>query len=449
MAESLPRRDFLRTSAAAALSAPAVLRAQNNNDKLNIGWIGVGTRGYAGLDWLHKAVPDNVAVTAICDTYTGHLARAKDRIQTIYGIAPKTYDDYRQLLADKSIDAVFIMTPEHLHHDMTIAALRAGKNVYIEKPLAHTIEEGFDIVNEWKKSGKIVQVGTQNRSAPYNMAARKYIEEGKLGKIHFCRVYNQKEWNNFPTVPDSNPPQAFDWDMWNGPAPQAKFNTNFVRNWNHFWRYSGGDIINDGIHQLDLARWVVGVDYPSSVYGTGGRYDSTGAAETPDTQIVTYQFPKMVMTFELTLYTPYMHKIAPVIRQSKEMFPFWPQCATRIEIYGSSGVMYLARHGGGWQVFGPPKLQEGVCVARNKGLFPDPEHKENFFQAIRTRKTPNADVEEGHRSTLLAHYGNISCRLGGQKLVIDRTTEHIIGNEQAMALFKRTYRKPWVIEENI
>src|SRR5215813_10612038 len=127
MSDRIPRRDFLRTSAVVVVfGVLAILKAQNAGDKLNIGWIGVGTRGYAGLDWLHKAEPQGVGVTAICDTYSGHLARAKDRIQTIYGITPKTYNDYRDLLADKSIDAVFIMTPEHLHHDMTVAALRAG-----------------------------------------------------------------------------------------------------------------------------------------------------------------------------------------------------------------------------------------------------------------------------------------------------------------------------------
>jgi len=221
MAEGFPRRDFLKTSAAAALSAPAVLRAQNANSKLNIGWIGVGTRGYAGLDWLHKAVPDGVAVTAICDTYTGHLARAKDRIQTIYGITPKTYNDYRDLLADKSIDAVFIMTPEHLHHDMTIAALRAGKNVYIEKPLAHTIEEGFDIVNEWKKSGKVVQVGTQNRSSSLYKKAKEMVEQGQIGDIHYVRAFwyrnsapNDPAWR-YVVPPEANPENT-DWPKFLG-----------------------------------------------------------------------------------------------------------------------------------------------------------------------------------------------------------------------------------------
>ena len=228
MPDRLPRRDFLKTSAAAAaLSAPAILKAQNANDKLNIGWIGVGTRGYAGLDWLHKAEPQGVAVTAICDTYTGHIARAKDRIQTIYGITPKTYNDYRELLADKSIDAVFIMTPEHLHHDMTIAALRAGKNVYVEKPLAHTIEEGFDIVNEWKKSGKIVQVGTQNRSSSLYKKAKEMVEQGMIGDVHYVRAFwyrnsapNDPAWR-YVIPPEANP-QNTDWQKFLGSGAQAR-----------------------------------------------------------------------------------------------------------------------------------------------------------------------------------------------------------------------------------
>ena len=144
-----------------------------------------------------------------------------------------------------------------------------------------------------------------------------------------------------------------------------------------------------------------------------------------------------------------MFKISPIIRQATDKFPYWPQCATRIEIYGSEGLMYLGRHGGGWQVFDKPKLQSGVVKAQMKGLFPDPEHKENFLHCIRTRQTPNADIQEGHRSVLLSHYANISCRLGGEKLVIDSKTEEIVGNDKAMALFKRDYRKPYVIEDNV
>src|SRR5947209_18206678 len=183
MADELNRRNFLKAAAIAA--GPALISAQGANDKVNIGWIGVGTRGYAGLDWLHTAAPNDVQITAICDTYQGYIARAKDRMATIWGATPKTYVDYHDLLADKSIDAVFIMTPEHLHHDMAIAALRAGKHVYIEKPLAHTIEEGAEIVKEWEKADQkakvICQVGTQNRSSSLYKRAKELVQQGMMG----------------------------------------------------------------------------------------------------------------------------------------------------------------------------------------------------------------------------------------------------------------------------
>ena len=162
-----------------------------------------------------------------------------------------------------------------------------------------------------------------------------------------------------------------------------------------------------------------------------------------------FDFDALVLSFELTLYTPYMLKISPIIRNSDTEFPYWPQCATRIEIYGSNGLMIVGRHGGGWQVFIRPKLHEGVVKDQKKGRFPDPEHKANFVDCVRTRKTPNADIEEGHRSILLGHLANISYRLGGQKLIIDAKTEEIVGNDEAMKLYRREYRKPYVVEDNV
>jgi len=297
MADGLPRRDFLKT--AAVLGAPAFLKAQGANEKLNIGWIGVGTRGYAGLDWLNKATPGEVAVTAICDTYTGYIARAKDRIQTIYGITPKAYDDYHDLLADKSIDAVFIMTPEHLHHDMTIAALRAGKNVYIEKPLAHTIEEGFDIVNEWKKSGKIVQVGTQNRSSSLYKKAKEMVEQGIIGDVHYVRAFwyrnsapNDPAWR-YVIPPDANP-QNTDWPKFLGPAPKRDWDPQRYFQWRLYWDYSGGISTDLLVHQTDIVNFVLNKTMPQSCMASGGIYRWTGKTDdrdVPDTLSALYEYP--------------------------------------------------------------------------------------------------------------------------------------------------------------
>ena len=188
------------------------------------------------------------------------------------------------------------------------------------------------------------------------------------------------------------------------------------------------------------------MDYPSTAYCTGGRFSTQGAAETPDTQFAVFEFPEMLMTFEQTLYTPYMLKTDGGIRDG-DMFPYWPQNTTHIELYGDQGVMYVGRMGGGWQVYVRPKSRKPVVKDQMYGRFPDPVHKENFVRSVKSRKRPNADVEEGHRSMLLVHYANISYRLGGRKLQIDPKTERILDDPEAMGLFKRAYRKPWVVEE--
>ncbi len=369
------------------------------------------------------------------------------------GQAPVCVQDFRKALDNKAVDAIVVATPDHWHCLATIWGCQAGKDVYVEKPLSHSPWEGRKTVEAARKYQRIVQVGTQNRSAAYNMSAKKYLDEGRLGKIHLCRVFNQKgsqeSQSNFAAVPDREPPAGFDWEMWNGPAPEGRYNPNCIDHWHSLWRYSGGDICNDAVHQLDLARWLMGVEYPKTVCCPGLPYDDEGIAETAQTQVATFEYANLLMTLDLTLYTPYMLKISPYIRESLTEYPYWPQCATRIEIYGTEGVMYVGRMGGGWQVFGRPKREQPVLKDQDNGRFPDPEHKENFIHCLRSRELPNADVEKGHRSTLLAHYANISYRLGGQKLRIDPQAEQVIDNPQACELLKRTYRKPWVVPEEV
>ena len=284
------------------------------------------------------------------------------------------------------------------------------------------------------------------------MAAKKYIEDGKLGSIHLCRIFNQKPpWGMSPIVPDSDPPAGLDWNIWNGPAPEHPYNASMHRSWHHLWRYSGGDIANDASHQIDIARWMLGVEHPKTVYSTGGRYatdPATLVAETPDTQMALFDFDRLLVSFELTLYTSYMLKTCPQVRND-DLFPLWLQNSTRIELYGTEGVMFIGRMGGGWQVFVRTKDRKPVVKDQMFGRFPDPEHKENFIQCIRSRELPNADIAKGHMSCLLIHYGNMSYRSGSEKLTIDPATDHVVGNEEAMKLFKRQYRKPWVLEEEV
>ena len=297
MADELNRRNFLKTAALAA--GPALVSARAANDKVNIGWIGVGTRGYAGLDWLHTAAANEVQITAICDTYQGYIARAKDRMQTIWGNTPKTHVDYRELLADKSIDAVYIMTPEHLHHDMTIAALKAGKHVYIEKPLAHTIEEGFDIVREWQKTDRIVQVGTQNRSSTLYKKARELVQQGMIGDVHFVRAFwyrnslaNDPAWRY--AIPPEATPQNTDWNRFLGTAPKHDWDPQRYFQWRLYWDYSGGISTDLLVHQTDIVNFMLDKTTPKSCMASGGIYRWTDKADdrdVPDTMSAIYEYP--------------------------------------------------------------------------------------------------------------------------------------------------------------
>jgi predicted dehydrogenase len=459
---TMNRRTFLDRSKNSAIGVAAGLTILGNSgsvrgapaaDKVILAAVGIGGRG------MHLATDPRNGFLARGDCEYAYLCdpdinRGGGRVKPIAdmqgGREPRVVQDMREMLDDKSVDAIISATPDHWHALSTVWACQAGKDVYVEKPAHHSCWEGQQMVAAERKYDRVVQVGFQNRSAPYNIAARKYIEEGKLGGIHLCRIYNQKTpWGMTTKQPDSDPPAGFDWNVWNGPAPEHPYNVGLLRTWHHLWRYSGGDIANDASHQIDLARWLLGVDYPKTVYSTGGRYATDPeqlVAETPDTQIALYDFDRLLVSFELTLYGEYMLKTDSEVRDT-DMFPLWMQNSTRIEIFGTEGLMVVGRHGGGWQVFVRPHSRQPVVRDQMYGRFPDPEHKADFIRCVRTREKSPSCALEGHRSTLMIHYANMSYRLGGQKLTIDPQTEHVVDNPEAMQMFKRTYRDPWVVPE--
>ena len=472
MAEQRNRREFLSDSkhagmgvAAGALLGAAAREAKafSPNEKIVLGVVGIRGRGYCvGMGFAER--PDcEVAYLADVDTslFGSHASDGYSRFvpQSMrgpraesfgkaQGKEPKCVQDFRRVLDDKSVDAIVVATPDHWHALATVWGCQHDKHVYVEKPASHTPWEGRKMVEAARKYKRVVQLGTQSRSASYMIQAKEYIDSGKLGNIHMCRVYDQKRWGNVQAVPDTPAPAHLDWNMWNGPAPEANYNFNYWENWNHLWQYSGGDIINDSIHQIDLARWLTGKEYPKTVYSVGGRWAEDGIYETPDTQVAVYEFDNMVMTFEMTLNTPYMILADQTLRDS-DMFPHWPQNTSRIEIFGTNGLMIVGRHGGGWQVFGRPRNRQPVVVAEQYGRWSDKEHRDDFCDAIRTGRRANADIEEGHRSTLLSQFANISYRLGGEKLLVDAKTETFTNSSRGNAMLKREYRQPWVVPERV
>ena len=445
--KAMNRRGFLRSAALGiAATSPLLAPAQRvlgANERFVVGIMGAKGRGLALAQELGKRA--DVEIAYLCDVDSRLFDRAPQAIEAVTSKRPKTTMDFRHILDDKDVDALVNATPDHWHAIPTIMACQAGKDVYVEKPISHNIWEGRKMVEAARKYNRVVQVGLQNRSAPYVRGAIDYLQAGNLGDVHLVRVLNMKTRSAVPPKPDEPTPEGVDYDMWLGPAPKRAFNPNhFHYSWHWFWDYSGGDIINDGVHQMDLARWMVGLKYPKSVYATGGKYAYDDAQETPDTQHVLFDYDGMTMTFELTLWTPYMKKISPQVRDS-DLLPDWPFCATRIEVYGTKGLMMMGRHGGGWQVFGTDDKE----LTRMYGRHPIVEHLDDFFACIKSRQRPNGDIEEGHMSTVLCHLGNISYRVGGRKLYFDAETETFAGDKEANQLVKRVYRKPWVIPEKV
>ena len=293
MADEVNRRNFLKTAALAA--GPALISARGANQKLNIGWIGVGTRGNAAIEWLHNAAPNDVALTAVCDTYQGFIARAKTRVKTVWGNEPATYVDYRELLADRNVDAVFIMTPEHLHRDMAVAALQAGKHVYLEKPLAHTIEEGFEIVRAWEQSGKVVQVGTQNRSSSLYRKAKELIDQGMIGQVQYVRAFwyrnslpNDPAWRY--VIPAEATAENTDWDRFLGSAPKRSWSPERYFQWRLYWDYSGGISTDLLVHQTDIVNFMLSKTTPKTCVASGGIYRWHDDRDVPDTLSAIYEY---------------------------------------------------------------------------------------------------------------------------------------------------------------
>lgn len=447
------RRQFLhktiRSTAAASfgLSALSSSKVLGANERIKMALIGCGRRGQYVA---RGVIEQGVEIAYFCDLHEGRLAESAKFIADVQTAKPKLVKDIRTVLDDKDIDAVIIATPDHWHALATILATQAGKDVLVEKPHCHNIWESRKMVEAARKYNRIVQVGTQNRSAPYIHKAIEYIKSGAVGDIHLVKVYNLKASKGFKPFylgQVSQPPAGFDWDKWLGPAAQRPYYQSIFRGgWHHFWDFSGGDILCDGVHQIDIARMLMAdPGLPKAVSCSGGKlHFKNDDSEMPDLQVITFDFDNFVMTLESGSYPKYMRKTAGTIRRT-DVLPYWTQNATRIELYGSNELMIVGRMGGGWITM----TSGGRIVKKQFGRFPDPHHQKNFIQCVKTRKLPNADIEILHPSCCIIHMANIAYRLGNAKLHIDPKTESFIDNEQANRLLKRRYRKEYEVPKKV
>jgi predicted dehydrogenase len=456
---AITRREFLASSgkgmvgaavAGSAMSALAQDRVKGANDKLVLALIGAGSRGTSVIQGLLKN-NQNVEAKYVCDINDERGGEAIAGLTKLQGYAPKRIDDMRQVFEDKDVDAVQISTPEHWHSVAAVWACQAGKDVYVEKCSSTTIWEGRKLVEAAEKYQRIVEIGTQNRSADYGWSARDYVKSGKLGKVVMVKSYNMLGGGRVRRCPDSpDIPKGLDWDAWLGPAPYVPYNRGIHDmksrgGWGDFWAYSGGILSDDGSHVIDLARLALGdPGHPRSVCCIGGNYAFNGERETPQFQSIVYDYGDFVFTFDSGNATNYIKKAGSNVRYGKD-WPFWPQYSCRTEIYGTEAMMYLGRHGCGWQVFGP----DNKLIAEHKGYFPDDAHQKDFIQSVRTRKKPNGDPLQGHLSACLVHLGNISFRVGNKQLLFDARTERFTNSDEANRLVTKPYRAKYAIPEHV
>ena len=415
--KDITRRNFMKSSliTGAAISVP-FSKVRGANDDISVAVAGINGRGQGLIGSFHNT--PGVRVVALCDVDKNVLDREvkkfKDRNEKI-----DPYNDFRQMLKDKSLDVVCIATPDHWHVPLAASSVIAGKDVYVEKPLSHTISEGRLLVNLARKHRRIVQHGTQSRSYESFMDAVEYMQSGKLGKIRMAKAINSQFRGPIGRVPDSQTPPGVNYDLWLGPAPKRPFNLNrYHYKWHWFWDYGTGDTGNDGVHQLDIARWGLGVKLPDAVSCSGGQLFYDDDHQTPDTQVAAFEYDDVFLMYEMRLWCPYSLEG----HDNGNIF------------YGDKGTVSIGRKG--WQV----TFKDGSKGPA--GLRGRDTHTLNFINAVRSRNAGdlNADVEVGHYSATLCHLANIAMRIG-RRLKFNAARERFIDDAQANAYLTKQYRK--------
>ena len=425
-------------NSAAALGSSALAAAASPNDTIRIAVVGMNGRGKSHLQ-AFTSLP-KVDLVAVCDIDDAVLAKGAKFVEEKRGKAPATYKDLRKLLEDKSIDAISIATPNHLHTLQTVWACQAGKDVYVEKPCSHDMWEAKQVVGAARKYDRIVQQGSQSRSNLALQEAVQKMKEGVIGDVYHARGLCYK-WRN--TIGKARPeavPAGVDYDLWLGPAPKREFTQNrFHYKWHWHWDYGNGDLGNQGIHEIDIARWGLGVKYPTKVSAIGGKYMFDDDQETPNTLAVAYEFDesgkKKLMTFEVR------HWMTNHEADIKEFDKSVKSNTVGNLFYGSEGYLAIDGYTKYYSFLGK-EAQPGP--ARTDGG----DHIANFLNAMRShsRGELTAEIEEGAISTTLVHLANISYKLG-RSVHFDAATYSCTGDKEANALFKCEYRKPYVVPQ--
>jgi predicted dehydrogenase len=389
----------------------------------------------------YAKLPDS-NIVAICDVNQAALERGQAQVEKATGKKPKGYADMKQVFADKEVDAVSMPLPNHWHALATIWACQAGKDVYIEKPACFNVFEGEQMVAAARKYNRIVQIGSQSRSMEHKIRAVKLLQDGVIGKVYLAKGLCFKTRKSIGHKDDSPVPPGVDWDKFLGPAPMRPFNElRFAYNWHWFWDTGNGDIGNQGIHQMDVARWGLGVELPNSVSSTGGKYVFIDDQETPNTQIATFDYGDKELMFE----------VRGLPTGSEGNLPIRGGNSISNLFYGADG--WMAMDDNGFQVYKGYENQK-TMDEKNQDREAHKEetgvHMSNFLTAVKSRdiKDLHADVRIGATSADLVHLANISYRLK-RELKFDPKTLKFVDSKEANAMLTRDYRAPYVVPKNV
>ncbi|WP_430973198.1 Gfo/Idh/MocA family protein [Sunxiuqinia rutila] len=439
------RRDFIRKTVlgTAALTIGGVLpgfsaRSYRNiagaNERINVGVMGVNSRGNALAQ--NFAMQKNCNLVYVSDVDTRAAAKCINAVAKITGSKPKGMPDFRNALEAKDMDAIVVATPDHWHAPAALLAMKAGKHVYLEKPCSHSPEEGEILVQAAAKYGQVLQMGNQRRSWPNVVEAIKEIQSGAIGKPYFGKSWYTNKRGPIGIGKEAAVPDWLNWDLWQGPAPRKAFKDNYVHyNWHWFWHWGTGEALNNGTHMVDLLRWGMEVDYPTRVSSNGGRFHYQDDWETPDTQVISLDFPGgFTMTWEGRSCN------ARSIEGS----------SVGAQFFGDKGSL-LITGGNGYTLFDVSGKELKKVVDKDKidprnAASPaqqlDALHIQNFFDGILKGAQLHSDIDSGHKSTLLVQLGNIAQRVG-HSLDIDPQNGHILKDRDAEKLWSRRYEKGW------
>jgi predicted dehydrogenase len=427
----LSRRLFVKRSCLAAagplmgsLVVPIARGVPPASEKVRVGLIGCGSMGRGDLA-AFLLNPD-VECPVVCDVDERQLGAGANLVETQRGQRPDLVKDFRRVLDRRDVDVLLVATPDHWHALPTVMGCQAGKDIYVEKPLATSIAEGRAMLAAAEKHQRVVQMGAQRRSSSSYAQAVEFVRSGQLGQVGLVRAWAYLDWiQPIGNPPDASPPAEVDYDLWLGPAPKRPFNPNrYHFNFRWFWDYAGGLMTDWGVHLLQVLLWGMGTEPPKAVLSSGGKYVLRDNSETPDTQITVYEFPSYTMVWE--------HKVGVGIGLYNRP---WGMSFT-----GTEGTLVINDEG--WQVLAEHRKASLDPKKYPPSPDPRPAHVRNFLDCVKSREKPVESLASAHHISTVAHLGNIALRVG-RKIRWDHANERVLHDREADLLVSVPYRSPW------